>query len=69
MAASMKTGLGLLAALGVAVSGWGYEHIQHGDAMWSDLLDPVHIFSLIGVIAGVLVAWLTPRPGRASGGT
>ncbi len=69
MAASVKTGLALLAALAVSVSGWGYEHIQHGDAMWGDLRDPVHVFSLIGVIGGVLVAWLTPRPGRASGGT
>ncbi len=68
---SLRTCLALLAAIAVAVASWGTEHVSHDDTAWEILRSPEHTFSLMGVIGGVLFAWLLTgsRPGQPSGGT
>ena len=57
------TSLAVFAAmLLVAIGSWGVGHTGHGHEKWSELLSPGHVFSLLGVIGSVLVAWLSKSP-------
>ncbi len=56
----------LLSMLMVSLGAWGVEHVSHGDTTWSELLDPDHIFSVLGSIGSSVVpvvgAWLSRSP-------
>lgn len=46
----------------VALGAWGLEHTEHGHDLWSEMLRPQHVFSLIGIIGSVLGSWLSKSP-------
>ena len=52
----------LAAMLSASLGSWGVAHTGHGHAGWSDLLNPEHIFSLMGILGSVLGAWLSKSP-------
>ena len=48
---------GLVLALVAAFASWGVTHMEHGHEGWKELIEPQHIFSLVGVLASVWGAW------------
>jgi len=48
---------GLLLAMVAAFASWGVTHLEHGHVAWKELIEPQHIFSLVGVLASVYGAW------------
>ena len=50
------------AMLLVSAGSWGVEHSGHDHVTWTELLQPEHLFSFLGVIGGVLGAWLSKSP-------
>jgi len=53
--------MGLIASYLVAISSWGMQHYYHGHVEWSELLEPHHIFSLLGVIGSVYGGWYSGK--------
>jgi membrane associated rhomboid family serine protease len=49
--------LSFCAALFLAIAGWGADF-----KTWADMLQVGNVFSLVAVIGGVLLAWVTKRP-------
>ena len=47
-----------LGALLVAIGPWGFENV----GVWSDLIMPGKMFSLLGIVGGVILAWLGQSP-------
>ena len=49
----MKLGIAIFAG----IVSWGITHTEHAHVEWAVLMDPQHIFSLLGVVASVLGGW------------
>jgi len=59
---------GLILAILAAIASWGVQHAEHGHNEWLDLLDPLHCFSLLGVVVSVWWGWSSGvRIGRRTG--
>ena len=48
---------GLFVAVLAAVVSWGIQHLEHGHDIWIELGDPLHFFSLLGVVVSVWGGW------------
>lgn len=51
--------IGLTLAILTALGSWGMQHTGHGHTDWLHLLDPRHIFSLVGVVGSVWGGWFS----------
>ena len=62
----------LIVMLMFAIGGWGTEHLTYTDvelthpASWRIFADARHIFSLMTIVAAVVLSWLSPSPLRSS---
>ncbi len=52
----------LVSMLVVSVGSWGVQHTGHSHVTWSRFLEPAHVFSLLGVLGSVLLAWIAKSP-------
>ena len=55
--ATRRTRKGLFVAVLAVVASWGVQHVEHGHEFWTELMDPTHIFSLLGVVLSVWGGW------------
>tara|TARA_Y100000310_G_scaffold139224_1_gene138494 strand:+ start:3194 stop:3406 length:213 start_codon:yes stop_codon:yes gene_type:complete len=54
----------LVVLLLVGLSAWGLTHIEHGHVTWAKLIEPLHVFSLVGVVGTILGSWYSDPKGK-----